>query len=174
MGMADSSRLCRLFVIGLVLSILAVVLSTRQVAAEPKGQLVFALDFSIAPTWFDPAETPAITTPFIFAYALHDALLKPLPGNVMAPALAESWTESADGLSYEFKLREGLTFHTGDPFTAEDVQFSFERYRGANAALFRKKVTAVEVVGPHRVRFQLKEPWPDFLAYYGTPATGAA
>ena len=47
----------------------------------------------------------------------------------MAPSLAESWTESPDGLVYEFKLREGLTFHNGDPFTGEDVQFSFLRYK---------------------------------------------
>lgn len=174
MCMPRSSRFPMLLVLGLALSILAVVLSTPQGAAAPNGHMVFALDFSIAPTWFDPAETPAITTPFIFAYALHDALLKPLPGKVMAPALAKSWTESADGLSYEFELREGVTFHNGDPFTAEDVTFSFERYRGANAALLREKVKAVEAVGPHRVRFELHEPWPDFLAYYGTPATGAA
>jgi peptide/nickel transport system substrate-binding protein len=88
---------------------------------------VFALDFSIAATWFDPAETPTITTPFIFGYALHDALLKPLPGNAMAPALAESGAESTDSQSYEFKLREGLTFHNSAPFIAEDVKFSFER-----------------------------------------------
>ena len=48
----------------------------------------------------------------------------------MGASLAESWAESADGLDYEFKLRRGLKFHNGDPVTAEDVKFSFERYRG--------------------------------------------
>jgi len=48
----------------------------------------------------------------------------------MGNSLAEAWTESPDGRVYEFKLREGLKFHNGDPFTAEDVRFSFERYRG--------------------------------------------
>jgi peptide/nickel transport system substrate-binding protein len=142
--------------------------------AEPKGQVVFAVDFSIAPTFFDPAETPAMGTPYVFLYALHDALVKPLPGNAMTPSLAESWAESADGLSVEFKLREGVKFHNGDPFTAEDVKFSVERYKGASAHLFREKLKDVEVVGPHRVRFYFTEPWPDFLSYYGTPATGAA
>jgi ABC-type transport system substrate-binding protein len=47
---------------------------------------------------------------FVFSYALHDALIQPLPGNPMTPCLAESWTESADGLVDEFKLREGSTF----------------------------------------------------------------
>ena len=77
-------------------------------ASKPEGQLVIAFDTSIAPTYLDPAETPGTATPFTFLYALHDALIKPLPGNDMAPSLAESWRESDDGLTYEFKLREGL------------------------------------------------------------------
>jgi peptide/nickel transport system substrate-binding protein len=85
--------------------------------SQPEGQLVIAFDTTIAPTYLDPAETSGIATPFVFLYALHDALVKPLPGNDMAPCLAESWTESPDGLVYEFKLREGLTFHNGTPFT---------------------------------------------------------
>jgi peptide/nickel transport system substrate-binding protein len=84
----------------------------------PDGQLTIAFDTSISPTFLDPAETPGIGTPFVFLYAMHDALAKPLPGNNMAPCLALSWTESTDGLVYEFKLREGLKFHNGDPFTA--------------------------------------------------------
>ena len=67
-------------------------------------------------------------------YALHDALVKPMPGQSAAPSLAESWTAAPDGLSYEFVLRKGATFHNGEPVTAEDVKFSFERYRGAAAA----------------------------------------
>jgi peptide/nickel transport system substrate-binding protein len=110
----------------------------------------------------------------VFLYALHDALIKPLPGNDRAPCLAESWTESPDGLVYEFKLRQGLQFHNGDPFTAEDVQFSFQRYKGASAKLLHDRVKAVEVVDPHRVRFVLHAPWPDFLAFYANLATGAA
>ena len=77
------------------------------------------------------------------------------------------------GLVYDFTLRRGVVFHNGDPFTAEDVKFSFERYKGAAAKLFRDKVAAVEVADPHQVRFRLKEPWPDFMTFYGTPATGA-
>jgi peptide/nickel transport system substrate-binding protein len=143
-------------------------------ASKPEGQLVIVFDTSIAPTYFDPAETPGTATPFTFLYALHDALIKPLPGNDMAPCLAESWTESSDGLLYEFKLREGATFHNGDPFTAEDVKFSFLRYNGTSAKLLHDKVKAVEVVDSHRLRFVLREPWPDFLTFYGTLATGAA
>jgi peptide/nickel transport system substrate-binding protein len=147
-----------------------------SVAAQspPEGQLTIAFDTSIAPSYLDPAETTGIATPFVFLYALHDALVKPLPGADMGASLAETWRESDDGLTYEFKLREGLTFHNGDPLTAEDVQFSFYRYRGTSAKLLHDRVKAVEVLDPYRLRFVLHAPWPDFLTFYATPATGAA
>jgi len=161
-------------------AVLAVVLFIAMAVGEaraqgaPEGQLTIAFDASIAPTFLDPAETSGIATPFVFLYAMHDALIKPLPGNNMAPCLAESWHESPDGLVYEFKLRQGLKFHNGDAFTAEDVKFSFHRYRGASAKQLHDRVKAVDVIDPHRVRFVLHAPWPDFLAFYATPATGAA
>jgi hypothetical protein len=55
---------------------------------------------------------------------------------------------------------------------AEDVKFSFERYRGAASKALKERVTAVEVVSPTRVSFRLKPPWPDFLTLYSS-ATGA-
>jgi len=106
-------------------------------------------------------------------YALHDALVRPLPGQKMGNALAESWTESPDGLRYEFKLRRGLKFHNGDPVTTEDVKFSFERYKGAGAREMHDRVRQVEIVDPLVVRFHLKEAWPDFMTFYGTTATAA-
>ncbi len=162
--------------LAIVLSFLLMAQSGGEVAAQaqPDGQLTVAFDASIASTFLDPAETPGLGTPFVFLYALHDALIKPLPGNDMAPCLAESWKESPDGLVYEFKLREGLRFHNGDPFTADDVKFSFQRYKGASAKLLHDRVKAVEIVDPYRVRFVLNTPWPDFLVFYATPATGAA
>jgi peptide/nickel transport system substrate-binding protein len=147
--------------------------SAPPVAAAPDGQMTWAVHVSIAPTWFDPGEHPGIVTSMMIFYALHDALVKPMPGKPAAPSLAESWTVSRDGLVHEFVLRRGVVFHNGDPMTAEDVKFSFERYRGAAAKLLKEKVAAVEVVDPHRVRFRLHEPWPDFMAFYATPATGA-
>ena len=154
----------------------AVMLSGVHAAGQtqPEGQLIIAFDTTIAPTYLDPAETSGIATPFVFLYAIHDALIKPLPGNDMAPCLAESWTESPDGLVYEFKLREGLTFHNSDPFTAEDVKFSFFRYKGTSANLLHEKVKAVEVIDTHRLRFVLHAPWPDFLTFYAGTATGAS
>jgi peptide/nickel transport system substrate-binding protein len=105
-------------------------------------------------------------------YALHDAMLKPMPGQAMAPSLAQSWTASADGLVYDFVLREGAKFHNGEPVTAEDVKFSFERYRGTSHDLMKSRVDAIDISDPRHVRFKLKSPWPDFLTFYGT-ASGA-
>jgi len=94
-------------------------------AQAPAGQMTWAVHFTIAPTLFEPAETPGLITPFMMLYALHDAMLKPMPGKSMAPSLAESWSRSPDGLVYEFVLRRGVKFHNGDVVTAEDVKFSF-------------------------------------------------
>ena len=68
-------------------------------ADAPAGQMTWALHFTPAPTLLEPAETPGLVTPFMFLYALHDALLKPMPGKSMAPSLAESWSMSPDGAS---------------------------------------------------------------------------
>ncbi|MGD9614750.1 MAG: ABC transporter substrate-binding protein [Alphaproteobacteria bacterium] len=141
-------------------------------AAASQGQLTWGLHVSVAPTWFDPAETQGIITPYMVLYALHDAMVKDMPGKPQAPSLAEAWSTSPDHLTHEFVLRDGVTFHNGEKVTAEDVKFSFERYKGTSNALLKEKVAAIEVVDPRRVRFKLKEPWPDFLTFYAT-ATGA-
>ena len=142
-------------------------------AAAPEGQVTFAVTVTLAPSWFDPAETAGVITPFLMLYALHDALVKPMAGNPWAPSLAESWTVSPDSLAYDFVLRKGARFHNGDPVTAEDVKFSFDRYKGGGATTLKARIAAVEIVDPQRVRFRLKQPWPDFMTFYGTPATGA-
>ena len=111
--------------------------------AAPAGEMRWALYVTFAPAWLDPGEVAvAGVTPFWLLYALHDALLKPMPGNAMAPSLAESWTVSPDQKVYEFKLREGLKFHNGDPFTAEDVKFSFLRYRSPHS-LYKKSQSLI-------------------------------
>src|SRR5213080_3687956 len=162
-----------------VVLLLVLVMLTLGAAREaggqpsPAGEAVMAWPITIAPSWFDPSTAPPQITPFGILYALHDALVRPLPGQKMGNSLAESWTESADGLIYEFKLRRGLKFHNGDAVTAEDVKFSFERYKGAGARELSARVRQVEIVDPLTVRFVLKEPWPDFMTFYGTTAPAA-
>jgi peptide/nickel transport system substrate-binding protein len=141
-------------------------------AGGPQGELRWGVHVTLAPTWFDPAETSGLITPYMVMYALHDAMAKPMPGQPLAPSLAESWSASEDALTYEFVLREGVKFHNGDPVTAEDVKFSFERYRGTSAKALHDRMAAVETPDARHVRFKLKQPWPDFLTFYVT-ATGA-
>jgi peptide/nickel transport system substrate-binding protein len=158
--------------------VLIMVGGARSTAADarpgaPAGQMTWAVHVSLAPTWFDPAETSGTITSYMVLYALHDAMVKPMPGNALAPGLAESWSVSPDGLVYEFALRRGARFHNGEPVTAEDVKFSFERYRGSAAKVIKDRVAAVEIPEVGRVRFRLKQPWPDFMTFYAN-ATGSA
>ena len=144
----------------------------RALAAAPADQLTWGIHVSLAPTWFDPAETSGLITPFMVLYALQDALIKPMPDKALAPSLAESYSASEDGLTYDFVLRQGVKFHNGEPVTAEDVKFSFQRYRGASKDLMASRVAEIETPDARHVRFKLKNPWPDFLTFYGA-ATGA-
>jgi peptide/nickel transport system substrate-binding protein len=147
--------------------------SPAAAQAPPAGRAVMAWHVTIPPSWFDPSTAPPQITPFGMLYAIHDALVRPYPGHKMGPSLAESWKESPDGKTYEFKLRAGLKFHNGDPITTEDVKFSFERYKGAGAAILKERVRQVEIVTPLLVRFHLTETWPDFMTFMGTTASAA-
>jgi len=115
------------------------VILTASVVAPPaalaaEGTMKWGVHVSLTPAFFDPADATGTALPLMVWYAVHDALVRPLPGSRMGAAPAQSWSQSADGLSYEFVLRKGVKFQNGDPITAEDVKFSFERYRGATAA----------------------------------------
>ena len=146
--------------VSLALVVLLFARGAAPVSAQtdaPSGQLTWGINLSLVPTWFDPAESTGLLTAFIFYYALHDALVKPMPGKPMAPSLAESWSVSPDGQTYDFVLRPGVRFHNGDPLTADDVKFSFERYRGVSAKAMKDRVRQIQVVDADHVRFQLKE-----------------
>ena len=64
--------------------------------------MVIGLHVTLVSRWLDPGETEGLITPFMVLYPLHDALVKPMPAGIMTPSLAESWTMSKDGLTYEF------------------------------------------------------------------------
>jgi peptide/nickel transport system substrate-binding protein len=157
-----------------VIALLLIPALRAPAAAAPEGTLTWGLHVTLATKWLDPSDTEAFINPFMVLYAVHDALVKPMPGGENTPSLAESWTVSRDGLVYEFVLRKNAKFHNGDPVTADDVKFSFERYKGAAAKLLKDRVREVEIVDAGRVRFHLREAWPDFMTFYGTSATGAA
>jgi len=157
----------------MLVPMLVILLMTTAPALAADGELRYGLHVTLAARWLDPAETEAFSTPFMVLYAVHDALVKPMPAGMQTSSLAESWQEARDHLSYTFTLRRNAKFHDGSPVTAEDVKFSFERYKGASATLLKEKVRDVQVLGPTQVRFVLRDPWPDFMLFYGTTASGA-
>jgi peptide/nickel transport system substrate-binding protein len=166
-------RLIGVFVVIALQTCLAAVGSAQPGGSAPAGQMTWAVHFTLAPRWLDPGESEGSITPFLTLYAVHDAMLKPMPSGPSANSLAESWTMSPTGLVYDFTLRANARFHNGERVTAEDVKFSFERYRWANAATFKERVQEVRVLDARRIQFHLKEPWPDFITFYGTTASTA-
>jgi peptide/nickel transport system substrate-binding protein len=96
---------------------------------------------------------------------IFDHLLEFAPDLSLKPGLAESWTLSADSLLWEFKLRRGITFHDGTPFTAEDVKFSLERAPGvpSSPSTFKRRLVDIKevvVVDDHTLRIHAHRPSP--------------
>lgn len=98
---------------------------------------------------------------------MYDGLLTRDPKMRVVPELAESYRQ-IDAQTYEFVLRQGVTFHDGQPMTAEDIKFTFDRLikeKGLGGQTSPRKsllgpVQEVSIVDPRTVRFKLSEPWP--------------
>jgi peptide/nickel transport system substrate-binding protein len=101
----------------------------------------------------------------VLAINLYDTLVYPAQGKPgIQPLLATEWT--IDGSVYTFKLRDDVKFSSGNPLTAEDVAFSFNRFVALGQGysnLFAGRVASVEAVDPTTVRFTLSEPYAPFL-----------
>src|SRR5262249_19736309 len=134
----NQMRLGRSFLVPLILVAVISCAVSLAPAADP-GTLTIGVHVTLVNRWLDPGEAEGLITPFMVFYILHDALVKPMPGNLYTPSLAESWTVSKDGLMYEFLIRKNAKFHNGDPVTADDVKFTFERYKGSAAKLLKDK-----------------------------------
>src|SRR5262249_39176055 len=96
-------------------------------AAGADGQLTWAAHVRLAAGCSVRVRLRGFPSPFGVVHPRHDGVVTPRPGQATAPRLAESWVGSEDGLFFDFVLREGATFHDGEPVTADDVKFSFER-----------------------------------------------
>ncbi len=153
---------------GIILALLFLLLIGSSVAsgASPSGVLKQAIHWRISADELDPAYSlhgVGITLPL---YLFHDSLIKVMPEGVYTPSLAESWTVSPDAKVYEFKLRKGVKFHNGQTMTAEDVIFSFQRYKGVSAKMIHDRTEKVEALNPYLVRISFKESFPNFLEYF--------
>ncbi len=148
--------------------------SGGALAASPKGVLKASVHWGISADWLDPS-MPSLGNASEFVLRLfHDSLVKQMPEGLYTPCLAESWTIRPDYKVFEFKLRKGVKFHNGDEMTAEDVVFTFRRYKGTNIKIFREKLEKVEALNPHLVRVTFKKPFPNFFEYFltGTSTVG--
>jgi peptide/nickel transport system substrate-binding protein len=142
-----------------------------RLAASPKGVLKGVIHFSPSADWLDPSQPSFGGSGLFWLYLFHDALLKPMPGGLQTPCLAESWNISPDYRVYEFKLRRGVKFHNGDEMTAEDVLFSISRYKGVAAKQIKDRIEKVEAVSPYLVRVSFKTPFPNFFEYFTAECT---
>lgn len=130
------------------------------------GELVAAI--AAEPDQLDPHKTTAYAS-FQVLENVFDTLVQPDENLDMGPALAESWKTSEDQLTWTFTLREGVTFHNGDPFTADDVVYSYERIMDeelSNAYRF-DAVKSVTAVDDRTVEITLSRPTPNLLAQIG-------
>lgn len=117
----------RQFLAGVAMGALAAAMPSVALAATPPDQLVIAVNMG-SMRGLDPHEANQIESAEILAnlydrlvYFEPDALSEP------KPQIAESWSVSEDGMTFTFTIREGVTFHSGNPLTAEDVAWSLAR-----------------------------------------------
>lgn len=137
---------------------------TLPVQAQEYGDAVFAVVTDINTT--DPHRVSSGGDWNVLAN-MFESLLGRDQNGLLAPELATDYTVSADGLVYDFTLRDGVTFHNGDPLTAEDVVFSWERAMDPElkfnyVSWAVGKIASVEAIGENAVRITLKERTPTF------------
>jgi peptide/nickel transport system substrate-binding protein len=133
---------------------------------ESSGNLVAAI--AGEPDQLDPHKTSAYFS-FEVLENVFDTLVEPDARLEMRPALAQSWDVSSDELAWTFHLRQGVTFHDGSPFTADDVVFSYRRIIDEQLANVDKfsAVTDVRATDPLTVVIRVKQPTPNLLTNIG-------
>ena len=149
-----------------------VVLAALAVSTLAHGQRTdLTLGMVLEPPHLDPtAGAPAAIDEVVYANVFEGLTRIGENGEVL-PALAESWEVSDDGKSYTFKLRDGVKFHDGTAFDAQDVVFSLERARSEKSENAQKSlfsaIETVEAVDPHAVRITLSRPEGSLLFNLG-------
>ncbi len=144
-------------------SALLVLLTACAGAAAPSGVLRVAMQPMVQT---DPAFISS-DSEVLFANHVYDYLVDINPQNQVVPRLATDWEISDDGLVYTLTLADGVSFHNGDPFGADDVVWTFERLTdpelGSAAADVYQELRSVTADGELQVTFTLSQPNPFFL-----------
>jgi ABC-type transport system substrate-binding protein len=158
-------RIVALGLVGLLVAWgLAAVRSAGAQAPVAGGTLTFAAGSD--PDSLDPQNTQSNPGEQVNRM-MYDNLVRFNTKMQIEPALAESWTQSADGLIWTFKLRKGVRFHDGTPFDAKAVKYFFDRVLGDEkpfkASLYTPFVQGAQVVDDNTVRVTLKQPFAAFL-----------
>jgi len=139
----------------------------RRGAAQTKPGTLISAQTTEA-TGLDPQLVPALSrsrrSPLTY-----NQLVRFDPDMTLQPELAESWQISPDGLTWTFKLRQGVKFHDGQEFTSADVKFSFDRLLEKSAAGKSdfNAVDKIEPAGKYAVKFVTKEPFAALVAALG-------
>jgi len=146
-------------------SLLALLLSLAL--AQPQYGGVLRAGMQTDPVGLDPHTTSATATRNMLENVYDTLVMFDSEGRIV-PGLAESWETSEDGLTWTFRLREGVTFHNGDPLTAQDVAFSINRIKdpevaSPNAGDF-EVVESVTAQDDRTVVFTLSEPYSPLLS----------
>ncbi|KIN62928.1 Peptide/opine/nickel uptake family ABC transporter, periplasmic substrate-binding protein [Sulfitobacter noctilucicola] len=129
-------------------------------AALAKDDITVAIQ--LEPPHMDPTSAAAGAIDSVLYSNVFEGLTRFMSDGSVVPGLAASWDISEDGLTYTFKLREGVTFHDGTKMDAEDVKFSLDRIGAEDSANAQKAlyaaITEVNVIDPMTVEVKLSEP----------------
>jgi len=156
-------RLIAILTVALALALLGGV-----VGASPQ-QEVKVLNFALSgnPDTLDPHKTAGTLT-FQTLRSVYDTLVEPDREGKIVGALAESWSTSADNLTWTFKLRRGVTFHNGDPLTSKDVKATIERVKNKDLASPKASefapIDSVQAPDDYTVVLKLSAPAAPLLA----------
>jgi len=129
-------------------------------SALAKDDITVAMQ--LEPPHLDPTSAAAGAIDSVLYTNVFEGLTRFMGDGSVVPGLAESWEISEDGLTYTFKLREGVTFHDGTTMDAEDVKFTLDRINAEDSANAQKALYAaiseVNVIDPQTVEVKLSEP----------------
>lgn len=169
------ARLCS---VGIVcLSIVFGMSFTAFMTPSPSGEPVhgghLVVVQSAEPPGLDPSATTATAATAIVHHNVLEGLVKISEDGTLVPGLAESWTISPDATTYEFRLRPGVVFHNGQPFTSADVKAKFDRARDAASGhtnqLYYTSIADIETPDEHTVVFHMDAPDAEFLYNLARP-----